>query len=90
MNHRLATAAAAILLAGGTAAGAQEVLDLKGTWRPADGAHIVDGPSRHTPSGTEDVLGHDTAQQHTSPFVFRFEGQEGRTFWGELSSAEVS
>jgi hypothetical protein len=80
----------AILLAGSTAAMAQDVLDLKGTWHPADGAHIVDGPSRHTPSGTEDIPGHETAQEHTSPFVFRFEGQDGRTFWGELSSAEVS
>ena len=31
-----------------------------------------------------------TTQQHTSPFVFRFEGQEGRTFWGALSSTQVS
>jgi hypothetical protein len=54
------------------------------------GFRRVDGPSRHAESGTEDVHGHDTAQQHTSTFVFRFEGQEGRTFWGELSSAAVS
>ncbi len=79
-----------LLLAGGHAATAQQVLDLKGTWHPAEGAHIVDGLTPHAPSGTEDVLGHDTLQQHTSRFVFRFEGQEGRTFWGELSSAAVS
>lgn len=90
MKHCVAIVGVAILLAGAEAALAQEVPDLKGTWHPAEGAHIVDGPSRHSPSGTEDVPGHDTAQQHTSPFVFRFEGQEGRTFWGELSSAEVS
>lgn len=79
-----------LLLAGGQAATAGEVLDLKGTWHPGEGAHIVDGESRHTPSGTEDVPGHDTLKQHTSKFVFRFEGQDGRTFWGTLSSAEVS
>jgi hypothetical protein len=73
-----------ILLAGGEAAIGQEPLDLRGTRRPADGAHIVDGRIRHTPSGTEDVPGHDTLQQHTSTFVFRFEGQDGRTFWGTV------
>jgi len=89
MRHH-AIAGLAMLLAGGQAAMAQELLDIRGTWHPGDGAHIVDGPSRHAPSGTEDVLGHDTLQQHTSRFVFRFEGQEGRTFWGVLSSAEIS
>lgn len=69
---------------------AQDVLDLKGTWHPADGAHVIDGPSGHTPSGTEHLHGHDTLHHHTSEFVFRFEGQEGRTFWGALSSAQVS
>ena len=89
MRHH-AIAGLAILLAGGQAAMAEEFLDIRGTWHPGDGAHIVDGTTPHAPSGTEDVLGHDTLQQHTSRFVFRFEGQEGRTFWGVLSSAEVS
>jgi hypothetical protein len=79
-----------ILLAGGDAVMAQEVLDVKGTWTPADGAHIIDGPSRHVESGTVAVPGDDTLQTHASTFVFRFEGQEGRTFWGTLSSAKVS
>jgi hypothetical protein len=79
-----------ILLAGSGAAMAQNVPDLKGTWHPSEGAHIVDGPSLHAPSGTKDVVGHDTLQQHTSKFVFRFEGQKGRTFWGTLSSAKIS
>jgi hypothetical protein len=79
-----------ILLSGGEAATAQQTLDLKGTWTPAEGAHIVDGPSRHLQSGTEPVPGNDTLQMHTSKFVFRFEGQEGRTFWGVLSSAKVT
>ena len=79
-----------ILLTGGEAAVAQEVLDLKGTWIPAKGAHVVDGPSRHRQSGTAPVAGHDTLRTHTSKFVFRFERQEGRTFWGVHSSAQVS
>lgn len=79
-----------ILLTGGQAAMAQEVLNLKGTWTPTQGAHIVDGPSLHRQSGTAPVPGTDTLQTHTSKFVFRFEGQEGRTFWGSLSSTQVS
>jgi hypothetical protein len=90
MGHLGAVGALAILLAGGGAAMAQEVPDLKGTWTPSEGAHIVDGPSRHIRSGTEPVAGGDTLRRHTSKFVFRFEGQEGRTFWGVLSSAAVS
>jgi hypothetical protein len=79
-----------ILLIGGEAAMAQEVLNLKGTWIPAKGAHIVDGPTRHQQSGTTPVQGDETRRRHTSKFVFRFEGQEGRTFWGVLSSAQKS
>ena len=90
MKHRGTIVGLALLLAGGGAASGQEILDIKGTWHPADGAHIVEGPSRHSPSGTEDVLGNDTLKQHTSKFVFRFDGQEGRTFWGELASDDVS
>ncbi len=90
MKHRGTIVGLALLLAGGGGASGQEILDIKGTWHPADGAHIVEGPSRHSPSGTEDVLGNDTLKQHTSKFVFRFDGQEGRTFWGELASDDVS
>lgn len=90
MRHFLAIGGLVILLSGGEAAMAQQVLDLKGTWTPAEGAHIVDGPSRHIESGTAPVPGSDALQTHTSEFVFRFEGQEGRTFWGVLSSAKVS
>lgn len=89
MKHFRAIGGLAILLTGGGAA-AQEIPDLKGTWNPAQGAHIIDGPSRHRESGTEPVAGDGTLQRHASPFVFRFEGQDGRAFWGVLSSAKVS
>jgi len=79
-----------LLLAGAQAARAEDIPDLRGTWLPAQGAHIVDGPSRHIESGTEAVPGADSLQQHTSDFVFSFDGQEGRTFWGTLASAAVS
>ena len=90
MRHLGAIVGLVILLAGGRAAVAQEVPDLRGTWIPGEGAHIIDGPSRHIESGTEPVPGDDTLRRDTSTFVFRFEGQEGRTFWGVLSSAKVS
>jgi len=88
MIYRGAAFLLAIFLTGPVAF-AQETLDLKGTWIPSDGAHIVEGPSLHAESGTEDVPGHETAQQHTSKFVFKIEGQDGRRFWGEHASAEV-
>lgn len=90
MRHLRAIGGLVILLTGGQAAMAQEVLDVKGTWIPVKGAHIVDGPTRHQQSGTASVLGEDTLRRHTSKFVFRFERQEGRIFWGVLSSAKVS
>ena len=90
MRHLIAPGALAGLLAAGGTALSSEMPDLRGNWVPSQGAHIVDGPSRHGESGTVSVPGHETAQTHASPFVFRFEGQEGRTFWGVLSSAKVS
>lgn len=90
MTNLRVIGALAMLLGGATMATAQEVVDLKGTWLPAQGAHIIDGPSRHIESGTAPVAGDDSLTRHTSDFVFRFEGQEGRTFWGVLSSAKVS
>ncbi|MDI6026103.1 hypothetical protein QBK99_07880 [Corticibacterium sp. UT-5YL-CI-8] len=90
MKHLRAIGALAILLAGGQVAMAQEIPDLKGTWTPSQGAHIVSGQSHHSESGTVPMPGDDTLQTHTTKFTFRFEGQEGRTFWGELSSGKVS
>jgi hypothetical protein len=90
MRHLRVIGGLVILLAGGQAANAQEVVNLKGTWNPAQGAHLVDGPSRHRESGTAPVPGSDTHRTHTSKFVFRIERQEGRTFSGFHSSAKVT
>jgi hypothetical protein len=90
VRHLRAIGGLVILLTGGEAAMAQAVPDLKETWIPAKGAHLVEGPTRHQQSGTVPVPGDDTLRTHTSKFVFRFERQEGRTFWGVLSSAKVS
>ncbi len=91
MRHLHAIGGLVILLIGGGPAMAQEVPNLKGTWTPANGAYIVDGAnSRHSQSGTVPAPSADTHRTHTSKFVFRFEGQEGRKFWGVLSSGQVS
>ena len=90
VRHLCAIGGLVMLLTGGEAALAQAVPDLKGTWIPAKGAHLLDGPTRHQQSGTVPVPGDDTLRTHTSKFVFRFERQEGRTFSGVLSSAKVS
>ncbi len=90
MKYLRAIGALVILLIVGKVAMAQEVLNLKGTWNPTKGAHIEDGPSKHEQDGAVPVPGNATAHRDTSKFVFRFEGQEGRTFWGVLSSTTVS
>lgn len=91
MRHLREIGGLVMVLAGGDAAMAQEVVNLKGTWLPTQGVHIVDGPSRHRESGTTPTPGApETHQTHTSKFVFRFEGQEGRKFWGVLASGKVS
>lgn len=92
MRHLRAIGGLVILLAAGEPAMAQEVVNLKGTWTPAKGVHIIDGQSRHSHSTDVKVQGaDDTHHTHTTKFTFRFEGQEGRKFWGVLtSSAQVS
>jgi len=77
-------------LAGGGSAAAEGVPDLIGTWIPTEGAHLLDGPTLHHQSGTEPAGDEDTHHAHTSSFHFVFEGQDGRTFWGTFSSAQVS
>src|SRR5512143_3816391 len=89
VRHLRAIGGLVILLAGGDAALAQTVPDLKGTWIPAKGAHLVEGPTRHQASGTVPVPGDDTLRTHTSKFVFRFDRQEGPTIWRVLSSAKM-
>ena len=90
MRQLRASVTLAILLAGSGVAAAQQPFDVKGTWLPTEGAHILDGPTRHIESGTDDVPGSSRLKTHSSKFVFRFEGQEGRSFWGTLSSAKVT
>ncbi|MQT12088.1 hypothetical protein [Segnochrobactrum spirostomi] len=90
MKTGCAIGAALTLIMGCNGALAEDVPDLKGTWIPANGAHLIDGPSKHQASGTTPVPGDATLHRDASKFVFRFEGQEGRTFWGHHASAKVT
>ncbi len=90
MNHLRSGMALALLVTGSGVALAQQTLDVKGSWTPTEGAHMVEGPTRHQKSGTETVPGQTDLKRDTSKFVFRFDGQDGRTFWGTLSSAKVT
>ena len=89
MRHLGACVVLAILLVGDGRAMAQELLDLTGTWIPTQGAHVIEGPTLHHHSGTELITDEAELKRHTSAFVFHFEEQDGRTFWGHLTSREA-
>lgn len=80
----LVATVAAITAAGG--AGAQNIIDLKGTWTGTAEA-IVDGPAQHHPApgaaGTKPAGKFRLSEQ---PFTLVVEGQAGRRFWGTTSS----
>jgi len=79
------TVAVGMLVAGG--AGAQNVIDMKGTWTGTAEA-IVDGPAQHHPApgqpGTKPAGKFRLSEQL---FTHVIEGQSGRRFWGTTSSA---
>jgi hypothetical protein len=77
--------AAAVFIAGD--AGAQTVIDMKGTWTGTAEA-IVDGPAQHHPApgaaGTKPAGKFRLSEQ---PFTVVIDGQDGRRFWGTTASA---
>ena len=72
--------AIAMMLAAGTAQA--QVIDLKGTWTGTSEAIFVGPATHHAKPGTA-AASHQLGQQ---PFTFVIEGQEGRRFWGKVSS----
>ncbi len=71
-------------LVGAGGAAAQSYIDLKGTW-VGTGQSIVDGPAPHHPADAPAVsVGTHRLREVT--FTTRIEGQDGRRFWGTLSS----
>ena len=72
----------AILLAAGAARA--QVIDLKGTWTGMAEA-ILEGPAAHH-GGPQASGAGSRFKLSQQPFTFVFEGQEGRRFWGSVSS----
>lgn len=72
----------AIVLA--TGAAHAQTIDLKGTWTGMAEA-IFEGPAAH--HGKPGASGAGSRfKLNQQPFTFVFEGQEGRRFWGTVSS----
>ena len=73
-----------------TAAGtsAQDIPNLKGTWT-GDAPVIVAGASRHQPAGT-DAQAAGTYRLANQTMTYTIEGQDGRRFWGTLSSPRAT
>ena len=76
------TITAAACLATGAAAQNAAVFDMKGTWT-GQNEGIVDGPAPHHPAGADSKpAGNYRIRRQT--FTYKFEGQEGRLFWGTM------
>ncbi|CAN5334922.1 hypothetical protein BH10PSE6_BH10PSE6_23900 [soil metagenome] len=81
--RRLTLAAAAILASAGSA-GAQNSIDMKGTW-VGTGLAIVSGPAQHHPSN-EPSKPADNHRLTELEYTVIITGQDGRRFWGTGNS----
>ena len=78
----------AAILVGAGSAGAQTYMDMKGTWT-GTGEAIVDGPSvHHLPTDASKPAA--TYRLRHQTFTYKIEGQDGRRFWGSISSEHVT
>jgi|HubBroStandDraft_6_1064221.scaffolds.fasta_scaffold33509_2 hypothetical protein len=82
----LVAVAGMALAAGG--ASAQEIPELKGTWT-GDAPVIVAGASRHQPAGS-DARAAGNYRLANQTMTYAIEGQDGRRFWGTLSSPKAT
>jgi len=74
----------AMVLAAGAAQAQAQVIDLKGTWTGVSEA-ILEGPAAH--HGRPDAAGAGSRfKLSQQPFTYTIEGQDGRRFWGKVSS----
>jgi hypothetical protein len=90
MRHLCKIGGLLMLLAVSGTASAQETIDMKGTWLPSTGDDLIDGDSKYTPDGTKPIEGGDGAlHKDTTQFVFQFDGQDGKTFWGTHTAGKV-
>ena len=67
---------------------ASAVFDMKGTWKGNNEA-IVDGPATHHPPGVE-AKPAGTYRLRQQNITYKFDGQEGRRFWGTMGSEQQS
>jgi hypothetical protein len=87
---RIFTIAVAIGLsaAAGAAAQTAAVFDMKGTWA-GDNEALVDGPAAHHPPDVQSrAAGNYRLREHK--ITYTFVGQEGRRFWGTMSSPALA
>jgi hypothetical protein len=86
----IALATAVIALVGTTAAMAQTaattpaIFDMKGTWKGFNEA-LVDGPAPNHPPGVA-AKPAGTYRLRQQNFTYKLDGQDGRRFWGTMSS----
>jgi hypothetical protein len=85
---RGAAAAMAAMTLLADAASAQDIPDLKGTWT-GDAPVIVAGASRHLPAGS-DAKTANNYRLANQAMTYTIEGQDGRRFWGTLSSPKAT
>jgi hypothetical protein len=83
---------AAMVMAGmalASAASAQDIPNLKGTWT-GDAPVIVAGASLHLPAGASNTQPAGTYRLGNQMMTYTIEGQDGRRFWGKLSSPRAT
>jgi hypothetical protein len=83
---RLIALAAGLSLAGASVASAQSqpVFDMKGTWKGTADA-VVDGTTpQHPPGAPSKPAGN--YRLRTTAFTYQIDGQDGKRFWGTISS----
>jgi hypothetical protein len=78
-------AMATALFASTAVAQTAPVFNMKGTWMGTNVGLIDGGPATHHPPGVQTAPA-GPYRLHTQKFTYRFDGQEGRHFWGTMGS----
>lgn len=79
-------ASIATVLVVGSVQAQSTVVDIKGTWI-GNAQNIVEGSAHHHQRGAAGTKEVGKFLLSDQTFTFRFEGQDGRRFWGTISSA---
>ena len=64
------------------------ILDMKGTWVGTN-VGLVDGPAFHHPPGVQTTPA-GPYRLNRQKFTYKFDGQDGRNFWGTMSSEQLA